>query len=234
MWQVWQTENNEFALILFLGLGICAVTWMPEVDIWGPLLLSTSLGSWLLASTLLRQHFLFFIRLQISGELVWGHLDDSPVLSDVYIWLVCCREQTRIVKFAWLALCPAEPSSLLYFIGRISHQLARLAGKRALEILLSVLPGACHHNAALNSGPYNELTKMTRIHISRHLACENRCVCKSRYSCTYSYQTATGQFWSSSDSRKMGKQSGISTMTLIPLVQEDPEKLPHHVLLIIY
>lgn len=149
---------------------------MPEVDIWGPRLLSTSLGSWLLASTLLRQHFLFFIRLQIPGELLWGHLGDSPVLSDVHIWLMCCREQTSIVKFARLALCPAEPASL-YFIGRISP-----AGERALEILLSVLPGACHHAGALNSGPSNELTKMTRIPVSRHLACENRCACNSSYS----------------------------------------------------
>lgn len=92
--------------LLSFCLCICAVTWMPEVDIWGPGLLSTSLGTWLLASTLLRQRFLFFIRLQISGKLVWGqlddssigcaHLDDPPVLSDVHITSGLCFAGSKL------------------------------------------------------------------------------------------------------------------------------------------
>lgn len=117
------------------------------------------------------------------------------VLSDVHIWMILLFYQmcnlayvlqgaNQDCQICMASKCAAEPASLLYFIGRVSHQLAR-----ALQILLSVLPGVCHHNAALNSGPYNELPKITRIRVSRHLVCENRCVCNSGYSCTYSFQT---------------------------------------------
>lgn len=113
-WKQWVCSHFSFWVCAFVQLRGCQRLTSGALDC------SPSLGSWLLASTLLRQHFLFFIRLQIPGERLWGHLGDSPVLSDVHIWLMCCREQTSIVKFAWLALCPAEPASLLYFIGRIS------------------------------------------------------------------------------------------------------------------